>query len=212
MQVGAAAGAVAAGMVLVLDRRVIACGVLLALTGPAILLAQLPVPDADSALQFTTALAGGSLAPALAGSAALTSPVVRLRRVDRALVTLSLVTAGAIRGLLPAAVFDPRATGCFACPGNLAEVRSDPSLYADLVHWRLALTIAWGTGLGTRAVWRWLRAPRIVRLVNAPLVLGGAAIALLASAAAVHALRLPASEIDTTLRTWWLALPTKSSK
>jgi signal transduction histidine kinase len=205
VQVGAAAGAVAAGMVLVLNRRVMACGVLLALTGPAILLAQVPVPDAASALLFTAALAGGSLAPALAGSAALTCPVTRLRRVDWALVALSLVTAGAVRGLLPAAVFDSRATGCFACPGNLAEIRSDPSLYADLTHWGLVLAIAWGTGLAARTVWRWLRAPRIVQLVNAPLVLGGAAIALLAAAAAVHALQLPTPETDTTLRTWWLA-------
>jgi signal transduction histidine kinase len=62
-----------------------------------------------------------------------------------------------------------------------------------------------GTGLAARTVWRWLRAPGIVRLVNALLILGGAAIALLAAAAAVHALQLPTSEIDTTLRTWWLA-------
>ena len=110
-----------------------------------------------------------------------------------------------MRGLLPAAVFDPRATGCFTCRGNLAEVRSDPSLYGDLVQWGLVLTIAWGTGLAVRTVWRWLRAPRVVRLVNAPLVLGGAVIALLAAAAAMHALQLPMSEIDTTLRTWWLA-------
>ena len=68
VQVGAAAGAIAAGMVLVLDRRVTACGMLLALTGPAILLAQVPVPDAGSALLFTAALVGGSLASALAGS------------------------------------------------------------------------------------------------------------------------------------------------
>ena len=205
VQVGAAAAAIAAGMVLVLNRRVKACGALLALTGPAILLAQVPVPDASSALLFTAALAGGSLAPALAGSAALTCPVARLRRVDWALVTLSLATAGVIRGLLPAAVFDPRETGCFECPANLTEIRADPSLYPDLVHWGLILTIAWGTGLAVRTVWRWLRAPRVVRLVNAPLVLGGAAISLLAAAGAVHALRLPTPEIDTTLRTWWLA-------
>jgi signal transduction histidine kinase len=205
LQVGAAAAAIAAGMVLVLNRRVKACGALLVLTGPAILLAQVPVPDTSSALLFTAALAGGSLAPALAGSAALTCPVARLRRADWALVTLSLATAGAIRGLLPAAVFDPRATGCFECPANLAEVRPDLSLYTALVHWGLVLTIAWGTGLAARTVWRWLRAPRVVRLVNAPLVLGGAAISLLAAAGAVHALRLPAPEIDTTLRAWWLA-------
>jgi signal transduction histidine kinase len=205
VQVGAAVGAAAAGMVLALDRRVTACGVMLALTGPAILLAQVPIPDAGSALLFTAALTGGSLAAALAGSAALTCPVARLRRSDWAIVGLSLVTAGVIRGLLPAAVFDPRAAGCFNCPGNLVEVRADSPLYAALVHWGLVLTIVSGAVLAARAGWRWLRAPRIVRIVNAPLVLGGAAISVLAAAAALHILLLPALGIDSTLRTWWLA-------
>lgn len=205
LEIIAAVAAVIAGLALALDRRVRACGWLFALTGPAIILAQIPVPDAGSAVLFTASLAGGLLAPALAGSAALACPLVRLRRLDVALITLSLVTAGAVRGLLPAAVFDPRANGCFACADNLAEIRSDPALYAGLLHWGLVLTIVWGTALTARTVWRWLRAPRIVRLVNAPLVLGGAAIALLAAAAADHALQLPMAEIDTTLRTWWLA-------
>jgi signal transduction histidine kinase len=205
LQVSAAVGAVIAGLTLALDRRIGACGWLLALTGPAIVLAQVPVPDAGSALLFTAALAGGQLTPALAGSAALACPLARLRRVDVALITLSLLTAGAVRGLLPAAVFDPRATGCFACADNLAQIRSDPALYADFLHWGLVLAIGCGAGLAARTGWRWLRAPRIVRLVNAPLVLGGAAIALLAAAAAAHALQLPMSETDTTLRALWLA-------
>ncbi len=181
------------------------CGWLFALTGPAIILAQVPIPDAGSGLLFTASLAGGQLAPALAGSAALACPLARLRRFDVALITLSLVTAGAVRGLLPAAVFDPRATGCFSCADNLAKIRSDPALYADFLHWGLVLTIGCGAGLAARTIWRWLRAPRIVRLLTAPLVLGGAAIALLAAVSAGHALQLPTSETDPTLRTWWLA-------
>ena len=159
VQVGAAVAAVAAGAVLVLEHRITACGLLLALTGPAILLAQLPAPDASSALLFTVGLAGGSLAPALAGSAGLTCPVAPLRRLDWAAVTLSLVTAGVILGLLPAAVFGPRAAGCFSCPGNLAEVHANLSLYAALTRWGLILTVAWGTGLAARAGWR-VRCPR----------------------------------------------------
>ena len=125
VQVGAAAGATAAGLALILNRRVTACGVLLALTGPAILLVQLPAPDAGSALLFTAALAGGSLAPFLAGSAALACPVARLRRAGWAIVALSLAVAGVIQGLLPAAVFDPRAAGCFSCPSKTSR-RSAP--------------------------------------------------------------------------------------
>jgi signal transduction histidine kinase len=205
VQVGAAVAAVAAGAVLMLEHRITACGLLLALTGPAILLAQLPVPDASSALLFTAGLAGGSLAPALAGSAALTCPVAPLRRLDWAAVTLSLVTAGVILGLLPAAVFDPRAAGCFSCPGNLADVHPNLSLYAALTRWGLILTVAWGIGLAARAGWRGLRAPRIVRMINAPLILGGAAISLLAAVAALHTLMQTTTEIDATLRALWLA-------
>ena len=205
VQVGAAVAAVAAGAVLMLEHRITACGLLLALTGPAILLAQLPVPDASSALLFTAGLAGASLAPALAGSAALTCPVAPLRHLDWAAVTLSLVTAGVILGLLPAAVFDPRAAGCFSCPGNLAGVHANLSLYAALTRWGLILTVAWGIGLAARAGWRELRAPRIVRMINAPLILSGAAISLLAAVAALHTLRQTTTEIDATLRALWLA-------
>jgi signal transduction histidine kinase len=205
LQVGAAAAAAAAGLFLAVGRGVRACGVMLALTGPAILLAHVPVPDAGSALLFTAALVGGSLAAALAGSAALTCPIAKLHRADWALVMLSLVTAGVIRGLLPAMVFGPRAAGCFTCPANLAEVRADQPLYAALTHWGLVLVIMSAGALAARAGWRWLAAPRIVRIVNAPLVLGGAAVSLFAAAAAAHTLTLPTPEIDATLRAWWLA-------
>lgn len=205
VQVGAAVAAVAAGLVLMLEQRVTACGLLLALTGPAILLAQLPVPDASSALLFTAGLAGGSLVPALAGSAALTCPAAPLRRLDWAVATVSLVTAGAVLGLLSAAVFDPRAAGCFSCQHNLAEVRADLPLYAALTRWGLILTVGWGIGLAARAGWRWLRAPRIARLVSAPLILAGAAISLLAAAAALHTLMQTTPEIDGSLRALWLA-------
>ena len=205
VQVGVAVAAVAAGVVLMLEQRLTACGLLLALTGPAILLAQLPVPDASSALLFTAGLAGGSLAPALAGSAAMACPVAPPRRLDWAVVTVSLVTAGAVLGLLPAAVFDPRAAGCFSCQHNLAEVHADLPLSVALTRWGLILTVGWGIGLAARAGWRWLRAPRIARLVYAPLILAGAAISLLAAAAALHTLRQATSEIDGTLRALWLA-------
>ena len=205
VQVGVAVAAVAAGVVLMLEQRLTACGLLLALTGPAILLAQLPVPDASSALLFTAGLAGGSLAPALAGSAAMACPVAPPRRLDWAVVTVSLVTAGAVLGLLPAAVFDSRAAGCFSCQHNLAEVHADLPLSVALTRWGLILTVGWGIGLAARAGWRWLRAPRIARLVYAPLILAGAAISLLAAAAALHTLRQATSEIDGTLRALWLA-------
>jgi signal transduction histidine kinase len=206
IQVGAAAAAAAAGLRMILNRRFAACGVLLALTGLAILLAQLPAQDSGSAEVFTAALVGGQLAPFLAGSAALACPIVPVRRPDWVIIALSLAVATVVRGLLPAAVFDPRATGCFTCPANLAEVRSDPGLYAAFGRWGLWLTIAAGAGLAARAGWRLARAPRVFRLIYAPIVLGGIGAALLAAAAAVHTLQLPVPEIDPVLRALWLAM------
>jgi signal transduction histidine kinase len=54
------------------------------------------------------------------------------------------------------------------------------------------------------AAWRWLRAPRIVRLVNAPVAVGGAAVALLSAVAAGHALAQPVPVIDAQSRAIWL--------
>jgi signal transduction histidine kinase len=206
IQVGAAVAAAAAGLQMALDRGLAACGVLLALTGLAILLAQLPAQDSGSAVLFTAALVGGQLAPFLAGSAALACPVVPVRRPDWAIIAVSLAVAAVIRGLLPAVVFDPPAAGCFTCPANLVEVRSDPGLYAALGQWGLALTIAVGAGLAARAGWRLARAPRILRLIYAPIVAGGIAAALLAVAAAAHTLQLPTQELDLVLRVLWLVM------
>jgi signal transduction histidine kinase len=204
LQVGAAAATTAAGIVVALNRRAKLCGGLLALTGLAILVTQVPVQDAGSAPLFTVALAGGSVAASLAGTAALACPVAPLRGIDRGLIVLSLVTTLLIRGLFPTAVFDPPANGCYGCPRNLLDVRSDPSLYTGLMRWGLILTIVWGAAVAVRAAWRWERAARVVRLVNAPLVLGGAGISALAATTAIDLLRSPTLEIDEWLRIYWL--------
>ena len=69
----------------------------------------------------------------------------------------------------------------------------------------LILTVGWGIGVAARAGWRGLRAPRIVQMVNAALILGGAGVSLLAAVAAVHMLRQATPEIDATVRALWLA-------
>jgi signal transduction histidine kinase len=204
LQLSAAATAATAGLGMILNHRMPGCGAFLALTGPAILLSQLPAQDSGSAFVFTAALVGGQLAPWLAGSAALACPIVPVRRLDRAVIALSLAVAGLVRGFLPAAVFDPRAAGCFSCPVNLAEVRSDPALYTALGRWGLVLAIVAGIGVAVRAGWRLVTAPRILRLVDAPIVAGGVAAALLAAVAAAHTLQLPAPEPDPALRALWL--------
>jgi hypothetical protein len=205
LQAAAAAGAVAAGAALAAHRTTALCGTLLMLAGPAVVIAAVPVAPARPALLFTIALAGPALAPALLGSAALTCPAGRLSNWDRLAVAVSLVVAGLVCGLLPATLFDSKASGCFTCAANLAEVHAAPDLRASLIRWGLALTIGTGTGLAVLATRRWLRAPRIVRLVNAPVAVGGAAVALLSAAAAGYALAQPVPVIDAPSRAIWLA-------
>ena len=207
VQAAAAASALAAGAALTVRRGTALCGALLLLAAPAITIGAVPPAQARPALLFTVALAGGALAPALLGSAALTCPVgaVSAQRWKWIVVAVNLTVAGLVSGLLPAALFDPQASGCYNCPANLAEVHADPDLRASLVRWGLALTIATGAGTAFLAARRWLRAPGIMRLVNAPVAVGGAATALLAAVAAGHALRLPVPEIDTVSRATWLA-------
>jgi signal transduction histidine kinase len=205
LQAAAAVGAVAAGVALAAHRRTALCGTLLMLAGPAVVIAAVPVAPARPALLFTIALAGAALAPALLGSAALTCSAGRLRSWDRLAVAASLVVAGLVCGLLPATLFDSKASGCFTCAANLAEVHAASDLRASLIRWGLALTIGTGTAMAVLATWRWLRAPRIVRLLNAPVAVGGAAVALLSAAAAGHALAQPVPVIDAQSRAIWLA-------
>jgi signal transduction histidine kinase len=205
LQAAAAAGAVAAGAALAAHRATALSGTLLMLAGPAVVIAAAPVAPARPALLFTIVLAGAALAPALLGSAALTCPAGPLRRWDRLAVAVSLIVAGLVCGLLPATLFDPAASGCFTCAANLAAVHDAPGLRASLIRGGLALTVGTGTSLAALAGWRWLRAPRIVRLVNAPVAAGGAVVALLSAAAAAYALAQPVPVIDGPSRAIWLA-------
>jgi signal transduction histidine kinase len=204
LQAAAAASAVTAGAALAVHRATALCGTLLTLAGPAIVITATPAAPARPALLFTIVLAGAALAPALLGAAALTCPVGPLSRWHRLAAAVGITAAGLVSGLLPATLFDPQASGCFTCPANLAEVHAAPDPRASLIRWGLALTVGTGTGIAFLAAWRWLRAPRIVRLVNAPVAVGGASVALLSSAAAGHALAQPVPVIDAPSRAIWL--------
>jgi signal transduction histidine kinase len=205
LQLAAAAGAVAAGAALAARRATLACGTLFVLAGPAVVIAAAPVAPAHPALLFTIVLAGAALAPALLGAAALTCPVSPPRRWNRLAAAAGLVVAGLVSGLLPATLFDPQASGCFTCAPNLAQVHAAPGLRESLLHWGLILTVGTGTGTAVLAGWRWRRAPRIVRRVNAPVAVGGAAVALLSAIAAGYALAQPVPVIDASSRAIWLA-------
>ena len=205
IQVGAAVAATACGVGMVLNRRMVACGVLLALTGPAILLAQLPAQDSGSAVVFTAALVGGQLAPFLAG---------------RRLLPARSCLCGAPTGPSSRAAWQwPR--WCGACcqprcstrgPQDVSPARPISRRYGPIrvctppwVSGGWCLRSRRGPGRWRGRGWRLFRAPRILRLIHAPVVLGGMAAALLAAVAAAHALQLPTPEIDPTVRARWLA-------
>jgi hypothetical protein len=71
LQLLAALGAWGAGVHLARQRSKRIAGTLLAATGVAVFLEQLPLPDSGGAVLFTAALAGGAMTSALAGTAAL---------------------------------------------------------------------------------------------------------------------------------------------
>ena len=205
LQAAAALGVVAAGAALAAHRATALCGTLLALAGPAIVIGAVPAAQARSSLLFTIVLAGGALAPALLGSAALTCPLGPPRSRDRLAAAAGLVVAGLVSGLLPTLLFDPRASGCFSCAVNLAQVHDAPGAREALIRWGLALTVGTGAAMAALAARRWLRAPRILRLVNAPAAVGGAAAVLLSAVAAGLALARPVPGIDAQSRALWLA-------
>jgi signal transduction histidine kinase len=106
-------------------------GPLLALAGPAWLVAACAAPAAPSALVFTAALVFAHAAPALIAHAALGPG-------HRALVALLYVACVGVAGLAAAALLDPVAEGCLDCPENLVLVASDAGAQRTVTRWGLA--------------------------------------------------------------------------
>jgi signal transduction histidine kinase len=121
-----------------------------------------------SAFVFTLGLAAFAACAPLVVHAALAYPTGRLRsHLERGAVTASYVGAAVALGLLPASVFDPRATGCFECPRNLLLVHGDGDLFDAFNRYGLRLGLAWLAASGTLLAWRAVRSP-IARPVVAP--------------------------------------------
>jgi len=110
-------------------------GVLLALAGPAWLVAACATPAVRWPLVFTAALVFAHAAPALIAHAALGPG-------HRALTSIVYATCIGVAGLVAAMPYDPRAQGCPACPQNLALIASDPDAELTLSQWGLAASAA----------------------------------------------------------------------
>ena len=107
--------------------------VLLLAGGVAFSAQALPLPDAGGALLFTLALVLGGSAAALAGWSAIELDV----RSWPALRVVAVGTAAVCAiwaGLVPTLVFDPNASGCYACPTNLALLEGSGHVRAQSLH------------------------------------------------------------------------------
>ena len=132
--------------------------VLLASTALAWLVSEWNTPVAG-VVAFTLGLLLYAAWPPLLAAAALRGlDERRLDRPDAALLTLAFGSGVGILGLASAAVYDPAAQGCSACPTNLLLVADAPGLWHSLGQVGLVLTAAWTAGFALLALARTLLA------------------------------------------------------
>ena len=108
-------------------------GLMLLAAAAAFAAALLPLPDAGDGVLFTVALVLGGAAASLGGIAALELGA-HVRPVPLIVGWATVAVCTVWIGLLPAVVFDPRATGCFRCPRNLVLVHGAEGTRTALLH------------------------------------------------------------------------------
>lgn len=125
----AAASLIAAGSV----ARPTRAGLLLLASAAAFIAQVLPLPQAGGSLLFGFALALGAAAASF-GAASVLALDGRAPRTVTFLAAGTVATCTVWLGLVPAALFDPRATGCFGCPRNVLLVHGSESLRVHVLH------------------------------------------------------------------------------
>jgi signal transduction histidine kinase len=154
-------------------------GPLLALAGPAWLVAACAAPAAPSAVVFTGALVFAYAAPALIAHAALGLG-------HRALAAIPYVTCIGVAGLAATALYDPLAEGCPDCPENLAMVTSDADAQRTVTRWGLATGAAGLAVVVAVLLVRLARSSPARRLRDAPVLLAAAAFLVLSALRLAH--------------------------
>jgi signal transduction histidine kinase len=179
----------------------VAAALLAAATGLA--LHALPAPP-DGALLFTLGLIGAGLAPAAVAHAALAYPGGRLTGSrDRVAVTIGYLVRVGLMGVLVAAVLDPRARGCFACPRNLLLIHGDPEAADWLGHWAPRAGAVVDLALAALVALRLARWPPAARSVAGPV--SAAALAVLVLSAVTDLRAAGTLAPGATDRDLWLA-------
>jgi signal transduction histidine kinase len=168
-ELGAGWSLVAVGLLFWSRHRHNRFGLLLAAAGFAWFLPELNNPYLGSALGFTIGLVGFVACAPLVGHAALAYPTGRLRSpLEAGVVAVSYAAALLLLGLLPATVFDPKASGCLECPSNLAFVRGDAALFDSLNRYGLRIGLGWLLALVALLSWRLVRSSRAAASVVLP--------------------------------------------
>jgi len=163
----------------------------------------LPAPP-DGAVWFALALVGAGVPAAAAAHVALLHPGGRAGgALDRAAAATGYAVTVGLLGLLPALVFDPRRSGCFACPGNLLLIHPDPGAYEWLARWAPRAAAVTEAALAALVITRLLRRPAAARSLAAPVSAAAVAVLGLAAAENVRATNgLAGTHADRLL---WLA-------
>ena len=153
-----------------------AVGPILVAASGAWFVAEWDNPGVGSAIVFTIGLVLYAACAPLVGWAMLAYPGGRLASwEERIAVSLALVGAVFVLGLLPVLFCLSASFGCVQCPDNLLLVSDDPGLADDLNRVGVHLGLAWSLLLIAVAAWRAARSSRTRQRVVAPVVLAGCA-------------------------------------
>ena len=174
----------------------------LAAAGLALPLAEWNSPGAGAALTIGLA-ASGAWAPLLAHGALRGPDEQPLARAGMAVLVLAYGTAVGVLGVAAAAVFDPAAQGCEACPANRLLVAGDAAAWRSVERAGLALTIAWTGAYALLAAVRLARSTTARRRLTAPVLVPAAVALALAGAQAAHGLGRGVLSNDPVDRVLW---------
>jgi signal transduction histidine kinase len=162
---------IACGVTLWDRRPATRAGGLLAAAGFGWLLSSWNTPAIGSALGFSVGLVVYAVAPALFAHAAFVFAGTRLRRIERAGLTLAYIATIGVLGLLPALLFDPAAQGCASCPANPLRVVDVPGLYRGLNQAGVWLGLVWAPLVIGLLVLHFVRCNPALRAAKAPLTI-----------------------------------------
>lgn len=188
---------------LIRQRRARITAAMLVICALAVPLAR--VSETSSALLFRASLVLASLVPVCAAAAGLSWPIRPLARLEAISVVAAIGSACLVAGVAPAALLDVRSAGCNRCPGALLPIGSGPEMAIFLTIAGSALTVGWGLLLAALAVRRWAAAPLLARRHDWPMLLGGAAVALVAATESARSMTRPADLFDPTVDLAWYA-------